>query len=767
HAAAAAAPTAAELKQSATGAGGPAAVTSGSTALSANTESTVPILGLTAGTAYVLCAVAEDGARNLQATVWSHAFATSSGGPDTTPPVWSASYPATTNATASGFTLLLKASEAGAAYYVVVAAGSAAPTAAQVKARTNYGAVTVIKSDTRALAASTEAQLAVTGLNQLTAYEVYAVAEDGVPNLQAQPAKLSLTTLDGTPPSWTAIYPSAGTITGTSVELRVSLNETGTVFYAVLASGAPAPGASQVKQTAIGGAGGVSHVTAGQKSVTANVADAAMASGLAASTDYDVYLAAEDAAHNLQASAQKLQVTTAFVDTTPPNWLGGYPLQGNLGPTSVDLRVKLNESGTAYYAVLAANAAAPTAAQVKQAGSGGGGLATVAHGSAAVTANSERAIAITGLSAATSYKLYAVAEDATPNLQTTAASLSFTTTGSDTTPPAWETDFPAVVTATTTLTVTFAAQLNESSTVYYVVVAGGAPPPSSDQVKAGTAGVPVLASGSSAVVAGVTVSLVVPGAGLAEGTVYTLYAVAQDHVPNLQASPQKVDFTTVSRWVGIQVDGIKEANWGHVGTLSDGTSLGYFQPLIPPGQDFIGMIHVANDDANLYVGVEKFADHWVDFPGNPPPNGNPYPAHLHIYVTLDPNRTGTVAADNWVGSITFAPGSKRPDYIGHFWTKKPITDQYYLDDPMQSVVNLGDNRGSGATAFTEVRIPLSRIGSPARGATIGILVGARGDMQKPGFLDVAPWKASAVNDWGNSPSAVDPAATDYLLYEIK
>ena len=82
-----------------------------------------------------------------------------------------------TNATTGGGDLKYTFSQNGDAYYVIVPNGSAVPTAPEVKARANYGAVTISSSGTSAITANVEKTFNVTGLNAATDYTAYLVTE--------------------------------------------------------------------------------------------------------------------------------------------------------------------------------------------------------------------------------------------------------------------------------------------------------------------------------------------------------------------------------------------------------------------------------------------------------------------------------------------------------------------------------------------------------------------------------------------------------------
>lgn len=114
---------------------------------------------------------------------------------DTTPPDWITTWPMVDTPTSSGFTVRAQTNEDGTAYFVVLADGATAPSAAQVKAGTDASDAPAITSGSIPLSANVEATAAVAGLNPGTAYDVYFVAQDAVPNLQASPALVSVTTL--------------------------------------------------------------------------------------------------------------------------------------------------------------------------------------------------------------------------------------------------------------------------------------------------------------------------------------------------------------------------------------------------------------------------------------------------------------------------------------------------------------------------------------------------------------------------------------------
>ncbi len=113
---------------------------------------------------------------------------------------------------------------------------------------------------------------------------------------------------------------------------------------------------------------------------------------------------------------------TAVADTQAPTWTATYPKTANVAKTSFDLVYNMNEAGTAYYVVLANNATAPTAADVK-AGTG----ATIKGSKAITSATTDITSTVSGLTAGTDYDVYVVAEDGTPNLQADPVKIDVTT----------------------------------------------------------------------------------------------------------------------------------------------------------------------------------------------------------------------------------------------------------------------------------------------------------------------------------------------------
>jgi hypothetical protein len=122
--------------------------------------------------------------------------------PDTTPPVWTATWPKAGQLTATSITLRAQTNEPGTGYYAVLPAGSAAPGAAQVKAGTDSADAPALAAGSLALTANSEATATAAGLTADTAYDVYFVAEDAVPNLQSAPVLVGVSLVTPAVVAW-------------------------------------------------------------------------------------------------------------------------------------------------------------------------------------------------------------------------------------------------------------------------------------------------------------------------------------------------------------------------------------------------------------------------------------------------------------------------------------------------------------------------------------------------------------------------------------
>ncbi|MCA6381841.1 MAG: choice-of-anchor J domain-containing protein [Cytophagales bacterium] len=238
---------------------------------------------------------------------------------DVTPPSFTATYPKISNLTSSGFDLITNHNEIGKTYLVILPNNAAAPTSAQVKSgqdATGASLPSNLVGSVYVTVINFEYAISVAGLSDNTDYDVYAVAEDLIPNIQATPTKIDVKTNtagDVTPPTFSSTYPNINSITPGGFIVRTSLDEAGKTFFVVLPSGANAPSPAQVKNGQDGVGATLASNLAG--TITVNNASSEFAlpvSGLNSNTAYDVFLVAEDNVPNLQASPVKITVTTGM-----------------------------------------------------------------------------------------------------------------------------------------------------------------------------------------------------------------------------------------------------------------------------------------------------------------------------------------------------------------------------------------------------------------------------------------------------------------------
>jgi len=148
--------------------------------------------------------------------------------------------------------------------------------------------------------------------------------------------------------------------------------------------------------------------------------------GLVDEQEYDIYMVTRDRAGNLSKRPVILQVKMA--DIRPPEWMEDYPQTQLVLDTSARLRLKVNESGEAYYVVLPENAPAPDSGQVTAGRDGAGQpVDTGRHGRVSLVEAEETYLRLEGLAANSSYAVYWVLEDAEGNLSPAPHRMTFAT----------------------------------------------------------------------------------------------------------------------------------------------------------------------------------------------------------------------------------------------------------------------------------------------------------------------------------------------------
>ncbi len=236
---------------------------------------------------------------------------------DVTPPSFTATYPKISNLASSGFDLITNLNEIGKTYLVILPNNATAPSSAQVKNgqdATGASLAANLIGSINVTVINFEYAIAVAGLSDNTDYDVYVVAEDLIPNIQATPTKIDVKTNtagDVTSPTFNATYPIVNTVSATSFTVRTNLDEVGKTYFVVLPSGATAPSSAQVKAGQNASGVTVAINMAGTINVTLTATEFTSAvSGLSPSTAYDIYVVAEDNVPNLQTSPTKVSVTT-------------------------------------------------------------------------------------------------------------------------------------------------------------------------------------------------------------------------------------------------------------------------------------------------------------------------------------------------------------------------------------------------------------------------------------------------------------------------
>ena len=137
--------------------------------------------------------------------------------------------------TSSATTLAGTSSAAGTGYWIAVPSGSVAPTAAQVKAGVDYGAVNLAAAGNAAMLATVAKTFNVSGLAPGTAYALYVVVEDASPALSTLGGPVTFTTIQiaqaltfGTAPSMTF-----GGANATVIATSASPNSGNPITYSV------------------------------------------------------------------------------------------------------------------------------------------------------------------------------------------------------------------------------------------------------------------------------------------------------------------------------------------------------------------------------------------------------------------------------------------------------------------------------------------------------------------------------------------------------
>lgn len=278
-----------------------------------------------------------------------------------------------------------------------------------VKSVINSGSFNVASSNTDVLSK-------INGLKADTDYVVSAVLQDDRGNISYIKSE-EFKTVDNTIPAFLSGYPKASSRDSTTMDITVNMSKQCTVYWAVFPKGSTAPTAEELKKGKLSGEIGSGK----EKRCYKNEEKIFTATGLKEETYYDIYLLASDGTND----SKVIKITASTKDTTPPQFITGYPKQYKMTDKTVDVNVKVNEDSTVYYVVCKKGtvfpAPIPPSTTSPSLDSQEGieaiitGNNTEINGKSSVKANTEATIKISKLEPETTYDLYMVAQDKSGN----------------------------------------------------------------------------------------------------------------------------------------------------------------------------------------------------------------------------------------------------------------------------------------------------------------------------------------------------------------
>ena len=234
---------------------------------------------------------------------------------------------------------------------------------------------------------------------------------------------------DTTPPTFSAAPMVSGTPSDTSATVTLTASEAGKLFWVLYADNAPAPAtaAALIKDATSDNAG--EHRSGDGVAVDAATQEAVILTGLTASTSYDFYAVVQDSAGNTSDLSAKLDVTTTSApDNTAPTFSAGPALNpGSVTDTDAEITLTASEAGKLFWVLYAGGATPPgdAVALIKDATSDNAGEKR--SGDSVTVTSTEATVALTALTAATSYDFYAVLQDGAANTGDLSTKLDITT----------------------------------------------------------------------------------------------------------------------------------------------------------------------------------------------------------------------------------------------------------------------------------------------------------------------------------------------------
>lgn len=212
---------------------------------------------------------------------------------------WISGYPLiTSNTTGTTVTASGSMNQSGVIYSVIVPSASGIPSSANIAAGNDASgnALGAGFVDSSGVAASgTAVPLTGYALTSETSYVMYVVASGYDDGIQSSGWGLPFTTPDITAPSWSAGYPSVGSITTSTAVVSMSITDAGSGYFVILPSGYGAyPSYTQVIAGTDGNDVAISAGLYGSTALTSGTAATVNVSNLAYSTRYAIYYVGVD-----------------------------------------------------------------------------------------------------------------------------------------------------------------------------------------------------------------------------------------------------------------------------------------------------------------------------------------------------------------------------------------------------------------------------------------------------------------------------------------
>ncbi len=441
----------------------------------------------------------------------------------------------------------------GKVYYIVVPQDSTTPDTQQIIDGLDYDSVAISARGVFVIGVATQVYTeTVTGLDPLTTYDIYLVAADNsIPmNINSKTEKLSASTLESNEPVFHDGSPFSWSIKEFGFTVGAGINKPGKLYMIVVNQNEESPTSEEVKDGFNYREVQVLAKASLEAPDPVTAYDIASITNLEQSTEYDVYVVAEDTSGtNIQASPTRLQVTTSDVSLgTEVSLSSGYPKTGSINNTTAEFTVKTNRRSNFYYMVIPSGMSVSkdnvVAGQVIGDSQSFGRHLHVSAGNFHTLPVEEYQITIEGLDPGKSYRLCYVAANGYDGYYDSAPVVSyvqFSTTGSS---------VPIVDLGITSQTETsFNLQVtsySDAATAYYMVVTDGSIRPTFAQVKA--------AIGYEGVVPNATGNILLAESGynyaeitgLTAASNYNVYVVVEDvSNPNLHTTtPYRLDAST-------------------------------------------------------------------------------------------------------------------------------------------------------------------------------------------------------------------------------